>query len=803
MSQSAETSAPLAERHADPMDMEAVEEELDIVKLEQLDDEANLKVLSHSRAEVERLRNLTPEMIRDMDSHIEYAVDAFFANRIADSEAALRSRMSEDPLAVCGAGLIAFVRCGLSMEQAQADIALELLTRSSALATQVISSEKSMISRGFSKVFQRNKETKGNWLSAAEFRAKTMHAESQALRCFVFVFQQSVSALVKAGLALNRANTSYKSLYMELEHRYKAKYGSKETVKTSQHKPAAGEEGDSDVNSPVRSPSWLAARDASLEQSTALETLGLDRNSVHCVEFGLGAMKLALSILPDNVRAVLRFIGVEGNRQEGLKLVRQCFKSDTLLSPFAGALLLALYGMLPATSAFLVDSYLPIAHEVRTEALKKEKIRESILHLWLDGRIERLTRSVDLSISKLNNCLAITSNPQLLAAMPQLRDFVLYDQWFNYAIVHQWKRASRCLEILSNTSKWANAVYQYAQACCLEMLEIEWAEGIENPDGVLDFPLEDLNRILGSSEAKVELIFSDVSTREAIAETITQLYWAAAQRKPVTLGGKPNHNDQFVLKRMEEILVSCGITPSTVVAKKKLGEPLEPVPEGLIIRNIVPLPAYEKCLIAGIAHQYPAERKDKMVTLIDAYLLREPVHRNTPLSDYVASLQKGSNRETASRSLASSSNTTSVGSHVSREVGSPAASPSSHEPRASLPENYRLLSLCVCKSMLLANSESKKDRQAALEVIKAIQDTPQYKDRQWSLSYAQAFALYEKAYIAYRDKSLEAAESIMNQLHKQYDSAHYYMHAKMDLKAHLASYHLREERQARAAKLTK
>ncbi|CBZ30294.1 conserved hypothetical protein [Leishmania mexicana MHOM/GT/2001/U1103] len=803
MSQSPKTDGSLAERHTDPMGMEAVEEELDLMKLEQLDDEAKLKVLSQSRAEVERLRNLTPEMIREMDSHIEYAVDAFFANRIADCEAALRNRMNTDPLAVCGAGLIAFVRCGLSMEQAQADIALELLTRSSALATQVMSSEKSMISRGFSKVFQRNKETKGNWLSAAEFRAKTMHAESQALRCFVFVLQQSVSALVKAGLALNRANSSYKSLYMELDHRYKAKYGNKESVKTSQQTPVAAEEGDSDVNSPVPSPTGLTIRDDSLEQSAALETLGLDRNSVHCVEFGLGAMKLALSILPDNVRALLRFIGVEGDRQEGLKLVRQCFKSDTLLSPFASALLLALYGMLPATSAFLVDSYLPVAHEVRREALQKEKMRESILHLWLDGRIERLTRSVEMSISKLNNCLAIASNPQLLAAMPQLRDFVLYDQWFNYAIVHQWKRASRCLEILSKTSKWANAVYQYAQACCLEMLEMEWAEGIENPDGALDFPLEDLNRIVGSSEAKVSLTFSDVSTREAIAETISHLYWGAAQRKPVTLGGKPNHNDQFVLKRMEEILVSHGIIPSAVVAKKKLGEPLEPVPEGLVIRNIVPLPAYEMCLIAGIAHQYPAERKDKMVALIDAYLLREPMQRNTPLSDYVGSMRSRSKREAASHSLPSSPNTTSEGSPVSREVASPAAFPNSRERRASLPENYRLLCLCVYKSMLLANSESKKNRQAALEVIKAIQDTPQYKDRQWSLSYAQAFALYDKAYIAYRDKSPEAAESIMNQLHKQYDAAHYYMHAKMDLKAHLASYHLKEERQARAAKLTK
>ncbi|GET92248.1 hypothetical protein, conserved [Leishmania tarentolae] len=801
MSQSAQASVSLVKRHADAMNMEAVGEELDVVNLEQLDDETHLKLLSPSHTEVERLRNLTLEMITEMDSHIESAIDTFFANNITDCEVALQRRMSADPLAVWGAGLIAYVRCSLSMEQAQADKALDLLNKSCALATQVMPKEKSRISRGFEKIFQNKKDTKMNGLSASEFRAKTIHAESQALRCFVLMLQQSVSTLLKAGLALNSAHNSYKTLYIELENRYKAMYGWKETGHTSRRNAVTAKEGDSHVDSSMSSTGCLALQDLSLEQSAALETLGLDRNSVYSVMFGVGAIKLALSILPGSIRSLLRFIGFEGNRQEGLKLVRQCFKSETLLSPFASALLLSVYGMLPAVSAFLVDSYLPVAHDLRTEVLQKEKMHESMLHLWLDGRIERLTRSVEVSIAKLNHCLDISSNPQVLAAMPQLRNLVLYDQWFNHAIVHQWKRASRCLEILSKRSNWANAFFQYVQACCLEMMEVEWAEGIVNPDGEVDFPLEYLNSLVGSSERKARLTFSDVSTREALAETITHLYWEAAQRKPVTLGGKPNHNDQFVLKRMEEILVSHGITPSTVVAKKKLGEPLEPLPEGLMIRNIVPLPVYETGLIIGNAHHYPAESKDKMVAMIDTYLLREPVQRNTPLSDYADSMRKRSNSGTVSQSQDSSSNTSPKVPSQSKGAPSPASSPNALEPRVCLPENYRVLCLCVYKSMLLVNSESKKDRQAALEVIEAIQATPQYKDRQWSLSYAQPFTLHEKAYIAFRDESPEAAELILNQLHKQYDHAHYYMHAKMDFKAHLASYHLQEEKQAKVAKL--
>ncbi|KAK7200784.1 hypothetical protein NESM_000136700 [Novymonas esmeraldas] len=831
MSQSSKKStsagASPVEQHADPLNMDAGEEEPDVEELERLDGEAEAQVVSLSSADVERLRGLSLAQIKEMDSYIESAVEAFFANRIADCEAALRARMNDDPLAVCGAGLIAFVRCALSMEQAQADVALELLTRSSALATQVMPSEKNIISRGLAKVFQRKKDPKDHWLNAAEFRAKTTHAESQALRCFTLVLQQSVPSVLKAGLALNRGNGCYKALYAELSQRQAEQHGGGESSGKKHHRRHA--EPDAEADGGGNGGSELSPGSADSErghgvssaESAALENLGVDRNSVHCVEFGLGAINVALSILPSNVRTLLRFIGVDGDREEGLKLVWRCFKSDSLLSPFASALLLTLYGMLPSSSAFLVNSYLPCAEEVRREALKKESMRESILHLWLDGHIERLTRNVELSITKLNRCLEVASNPQLLAAMPQLRDFAVYDQWFNYAIVHQWKRASRCLEILSKTSKWANAVYQYIQACCLEMLEIESADGVENPDGDLDFPLEDLHRILGASEdGERQLTFCDLSTREATAATITRLYWEAAQRKPVTLGGKPNHNDQFVLKRMEEILVQHGIAPSSVLGKKKLGEPLEPVPDGLELRNIVPLPAYEKLLIVGISHQCPADRKDWMVARIDAHLLVEPAQRGTALAVYVNAMQGRNSYGEVSHSPTASPHRRTAASSALWNRASPSTPPlpppaaaatqqqqqqeekqsATFQPSAPLPANYGFLCLCVCKAMLLANSESKADRQAALEVIEAIGNTPQYKDRQWSLSYAQPFALYERAYIAYQDEGPEDAEVIMNQLQKQYGTAHYFMHAKIDLKAHLAAYQLHEERKPRVAR---
>ncbi|KPI90438.1 hypothetical protein ABL78_0368 [Leptomonas seymouri] len=732
-------------------------------------EEVEAKMPSLSAEEVDRLRRLTVESIKEMDSPIECAVLSFFENRIQDCEAALRARMSLDPLSTTGAGLIAFLRCVLSMEQGQADIALGLLTRSSAQATRVMTNDKGVMSRSFARMMQFRKTTKDCWLSASEFRAKTIHAESEALRCFVLVLQQSVPSVLKAGIALNKASSNYKALYAELEQLYQEKYGSKAVSLDS-------------AMSPVTSPNTFKERDASLEMSAAMETLGVDRNSVHCVEFGLGAINLVVSLLPTQVRSMLRFIGVEGNRQYGLRLVRQCFMSNSLLSPFSSALLLALYSFLPSASAFLRESYLPVAFEVRQEVFKKEGTRESLLHLWLDGRIDCLTRSVEMSAEKLKRCLEVASNPQLLSTMPQLRDFVVYDQWTNYAVMHQWKRASRCLEIMSRTSKWANAFYQYTQASCLEMLEHEYAEGISNPEGEADFEVEELRRIVGMDKMrKQHITFCDIASREAVNRTISTLYWEAAQRKPVTLGGKPNRFDQFVIKRMEEIFMLHGVDGSQYAAKKTLADALEPMPAKLRLRNTAPLPAYEMLLLLGVAHKIPSKRKDQMSARIDNYLFNEPAVADTELAAYVERIKNSlSMRQSGSRSS---------------KTAAPEPKRDAVKPSTPLPTNYRVLCLCVYKALLLANSEAKADRKIATEVIAAIRKTPAYKDRSWTLSYAQAFVLYERAYIAYLDEGRDAAESILNSLHKQYDRAHYYMHATIDFKAHLASYELLEQRQ--------
>ena len=765
------------EKHVDPAKNGSAElSDCDDEEMSDGNEEVEMKVSSLSGAKVDRLRHLSVEEIKVMDRNVENAVTSFFENRIRDCENSFREHLSDDPLSVIGAGLIAFVRCALSMEQGQANVALRLLTKSSALAVQVMTNNRGVVSQSFARVLQMRKSAKDCWLSPGEFRAKTIHAESQALRCFVLVLEQSVSSVLKAGIALNKASTTYKSLYTEMEQRYKDKYG---------HKAVSPDPNES----PVMSPNTFKERDASLEMSAAMDTIGLDPNSVHCVEFGLGAINLVVSLLPRNVRSMLQFIGVDGNRQHGLRLVRQCFMSNSLLSPFSSALLLALYGFLPAVSAFLLKSYLPVALEVQKEALSKENLRESLLHLWLAGRIERLTRNVELSTVKLNKCLEVASNPQLLATMPQLRDFVVYDQWFNYAIMHQWKRASRCLEVLSKTSKWANAFYQYAQAACLEMLELEWVAGVDNPEGEGDFQLEELRRIVGADKVKeLSVVFCDINTRQAVSNTISQLYWDAAQRKPVTLGGKPNHHDQFVMQRLREILLLYGVDVDKYAAKKKLNDPLEPMPAELRLRSTVPLPVYELILLCGIGHQIPANHKDQMLARINDCLLNEEVAGDTMLADYVAHMKK----TPSSRRTSSSHSGVDLASHEPERAAA--------KQMAAFPSNYRVLSLCVCKALLLANSESKTDRDAALEVIAAVRDTPQYKDRQWTLSYAQAFVLYEKAYITYQDVGCDAAESVLNALHKQYDSTHYFMHAKIDFKAHLASYELVEQRQTEKAK---
>lgn len=746
-----------AEQHVDPAPCVATNDDQDALAASREEEEreiveaVNQRTIDHDQIKV--LRQLTVQQIDEMDVPLRQGVDFFFQNQVVDCERMLNMRIDKDPLAMCGGGLVAFLRYALSLEQEQSNLANERLSMCSAFAQQLLPSKGNIVTKGFSKLFNRRSNPSSNWLSAADFRSKTIYAECHAVRGIGLFVQNTIPSIVKGGLALHRSYNAYEELSAELEKRLEVK-----RAELRKEDPNAASDSDLDV--------------------VAIEQLGLDRDSVHSVEFGLGAINIAIASLPANVRSILRHFGFSGDRAQGFKQLERCFRSNTLLSPFASALLLCIECVMSGSCALLVQESVAYVEKFGAEVLQRPNTKHSLLHLFLLNRSARLSRNIEASIKELDHCLDIGDGDQLREALPQLRDFVVYDQMFNYFITRQWRKAMHFCCYLRHHSKFSPMFYLYVQGACKEILEMEKELGVASAES-------DAEPLFCNADGSCAYRTGDPRAPDSVSDphelSASELYWLAAQQSYRMLGGKPNNMEQFVMKRLHEMLNHANLPHPNPTSKYPLKEPV-PLPEGAHFVNTVPLAIYEVITMFSSSLVISKRYRGTMLHFIDHQLQNETAVEGSPLMDCVdaakIAVSMPHSVPTAVKALENNSYHAAV---------TPRRSGSSKLSGGALPPNYRVLGLCTTKAILLSNSEFEDERALALPIIEAVLATPKYKDRAWTLSYAQPFLLYAKVCILYQDGDRGRAAVLLKELHSEYDSAHYFLHARLDIRAHLAS----------------
>ncbi|KAH9577362.1 Inclusion body clearance protein Iml2/Tetratricopeptide repeat protein 39 [Trypanosoma melophagium] len=371
-----------------------------------------------SSDELRQLREASVEDIVKIDKEVARGMDLFFANQVRDSEELFAKNATIDPLYSAGAACITAIKAMLSMDQSDGDIAIERVSFAITFAEELVPAGKSLFQK-MGGLF-RSDSTKKRLLPG-EFRAKTILAASYALRGFVLVIQRtSFNNIIKGGISLNKSYHLFKTLQTELDE-----------VKVEKN-----------VDS--------------------FDELGLDSNSVHLVLLGHGCTNVALSILPPRIEHLLNFLGYTHDVEVGTKLVLQCWKSETLFSPFAGLFLMAINSFLPGFCPILVPQTLPLAKDLAGDVLARRTIRNSLIHLWLLGRVRRLERNMTESIDALSKCLEITESGQVVESMPQLRDFAVYDQAWNFVAVGRWKE---CISYYALFGKKLNMVEDLLYLC--------------------------------------------------------------------------------------------------------------------------------------------------------------------------------------------------------------------------------------------------------------------------------------------------------------------------------------------------
>lgn len=490
---------------------------------------------------------------------VEKGMNLFFSNQFREAEALFAAHYCEDCLVASAFGTLGTIRALLSMEQADVDEACQRLLFASSFALQVSPPERTMtktiaaVSSTVTSAFNKASGFLGRWSkgsaqspstpepvpstppelssankkSAAQFRAEVVFAESEVLRATLLLLQDSFSAYVKAGLALRRSYNAYARLEQYM----------------IQHHGAGGE--------------------------------GLDRNSVEGVHFGLGCIHIVTSILPPKILTILKALGYMHNRDVGFQHLQRCLESATLRSPLASLFMLVFHGMLPSFALVMIPESVPICNSVVDHNMKQYPV--SVIHLWITGRVARLSRDCERSSEVLEQCLAY--GKQLSDDLPQLQHFALYDQAMNWCMTHDWLSAAAAYQNLENESNWSKMFFSYAQGCCYEMIALAstLAEG-SNQEGAMGTLINALVR-------DVSLIDRGQPATTWWAKA-SEAYRRAKGYQPTRLGGRVISIDQFVARRL------------TTMVERQSGS------EGPL-RNVVPLPGLELLLIFYLLHQAP------------------------------------------------------------------------------------------------------------------------------------------------------------------------------------------------------
>lgn len=649
-----------------------------------------------TKAQVTAQRESTLDDIAKWDSTVKEMVDAFFDNRVQDCELIISQHQTADPLLLCGAGLLSFFRYILSMEQEHADRALDCINACNSYTAQLIPS--SGFGASLASLYKKS-TPQDNCARPGEFRAKTIHAISEVLRTLSLVLQGSVPAYLKAGFAFKRGFEELAALVKDRKER--------EAVVSSE---------------------------SQVEPHGGLT--GVDPNSYYNVDFGMGILHIIISILPDGTAALLNFFGMPGDRGAGVTMVRRCLDSNTVFAPFASAVLLAVHGVLPGDCAPLVEKCLPEAQKEAAAALLATRTQNSLMHLWLIGRIQRLGRDVAVSSRTLDECLERGGTEVLRKSMLQLRSFILFDQVMNTIILGDWCQGIKHLQSLAVDSRWSTLYYLYAQAAFCEMIAQD------------------------SSTTSVE-----VEKHLALA---SDLYWCCAHHSVTRLGGKAIAADKFISKRVEEILSVAGITHPNPSNKTSLVNSMTKLKEGTQLRNTVPLPAYEILLLFNLSHQVPTSLLDVILGRIDAAC--QLLGTNPP-------------DELTQNLLAKA------------KIGDPRRDePEKRRGADVLPQGFQCIFLLTLRTILALNSTRPADQRWGRTMLEPILGCPLYKDKGCSLSYAQRFLSYERVCSIYKEEGDTACVEAAAAHHKQFDGQQYYFRESVELRMHFLRYMIRSKK---------
>ncbi|KAI7905050.1 uncharacterized protein BX663DRAFT_501515 [Cokeromyces recurvatus] len=405
---------------------------------------ANLIALEKIDTKNIKENTLSPRQQERADEPVLRAVRHLFNNRFMKAKKLFEKQAESDPLYALGLGSMAFLKAIMTTDESMSKNAIDILTTTYSIAKAQIdvSTKKTVgdtVYQAMSSYYNYIKFARGSgglpvspkpatlksirkdgvhFIPNGVLRAHVAKAECCLQIAILQLLQENVMGYIKCGMNLRRAYTSYSLVWQE----YK--------------------------------------------RMGQIYNDFIDRDTISGIQFGIGAVHLVLSTLPQKVLRIVSAFGWKADKHLGFALLKLCVEERRIRSPMASLMLLAYYTVLTSICPqILSHDYTQPAIETLLDAQKTYP--NSAFFLYFAGRTSRLARNLALSTQSFIYAIEISKREW---AEVEVLHLCSYEIGFNHMMEHRWEEAAQVFDMLYKERYWSPAIFRYLTGACLDMM---------------------------------------------------------------------------------------------------------------------------------------------------------------------------------------------------------------------------------------------------------------------------------------------------------------------------------------------
>ncbi|XP_023217656.1 tetratricopeptide repeat protein 39B-like [Centruroides sculpturatus] len=190
------------------------------------------------------------------------------------------------------------------------------------------------------------------------------------------------------------------------------------------------------------------------------------------VKMGIGTFNLMISQFPTRILRLLEFIGFSGNKNIGLRELKESYEeTNGLRSPLAVLILVAYHTVISYVFG-MGDGDINQSEDMLEDMLIRYP--NGALFLFFYGRVKQIQ-------GKFNDSIRIYK--QSIDSQKLWKQFHYLCYWemmWCYCSKCEWVEASKCTEILRKECRWSPAIYTYVHATILHTIAEEQRTTISN-----------------------------------------------------------------------------------------------------------------------------------------------------------------------------------------------------------------------------------------------------------------------------------------------------------------------------------